>query len=79
MNIQSIEIITSEGNYPAPFTHRVLILCHEKNIPYKLTPINTYQKPDWFLAIAPLGLVSCHADRCYDPNVFYQYKHVRMP
>ncbi len=54
---QTIEIITSEGMYPAPFTHRVLIMCHEKNIPYKLTTVNTYQKPDWFLAIAPLGQV----------------------
>lgn len=54
---KSIEIITSEGQYPAPFTHRVLILCHEKKLSYKLTLINTYEKPDWFLAIAPLGQV----------------------
>jgi glutathione S-transferase len=43
--------------YPAPFTHRVLILCHEKGITYQLNRINTYQKPDWFLAISPLGQV----------------------
>ncbi len=52
-----IEIITGTTKYPAPFTHRVLILCHEKKIPYILTQINTEQKPDWFIAIAPLGLV----------------------
>lgn len=57
MTNETIEIITSEGKYPAPFTHRVLILCHEKNIPYKLTLVNTYEKPKWFLDLAPLGQV----------------------
>lgn len=57
MTINPIEIITSMGKYPAPFTHRVLIVCHEKNIPYTLTPINTYEKPTWFLDVAPLGQV----------------------
>lgn len=57
MTTKTIEIITGEGKYPAPFTHRVLILCHEKNISYKLTLINTYEKPDWFLTLAPLGQV----------------------
>lgn len=57
MSANTIEIITSEGDYPAPFTHRVLMVCHEKNIPYTLMPINTYEKPTWFLDIAPLGQV----------------------
>lgn len=54
---KTIEIITSNTKYPAPFTHRVLILCEEKNIPYFLTKIDTENKPAWFLEMAPLGLV----------------------
>lgn len=57
MTRKKIEIIISEGKYPAPFAHRVLILCHEKAIPYTLRLVNTYEKPDWFLNIAPLGQV----------------------
>ena len=54
---EPIEIITGLTKYPAPFTHRVLILCHEKNIPYVITNINTEKKPKWFLKIAPIGLI----------------------
>lgn len=55
--MQPIEIITGETLYPAPFTHRVLILCEEKNLPYFLTTVDTEQKPAWFLDISPLGLI----------------------
>ncbi len=55
--MKPIEIITGDTLYPAPFTHRVLILCEEKNLQYFITQINTEQKPEWFSAISPLGLI----------------------
>lgn len=53
----TIEIITADLKFPSPFTHRVQLLCDEKNISFKLTLIDIYKKPDWFLEIAPLGQV----------------------
>ncbi len=55
--MKPIEIITGNTSYPAPYTHRVLIICEEKNIPYSLTMIDTENKPAWFQTIAPLGLI----------------------
>lgn len=55
--MKPIEIITGNTHYPAPFTHRVLIVCEEKNIPYSVTMIDTENKPAWFQEISPLGLI----------------------
>jgi len=52
-----IEIITADTEFPSPYSHRVLMVLHEKNIPYQVTAINPYEKPQWFLDIAPLGQV----------------------
>lgn len=55
--INNIELITSDLKFPSPFSHRVQIVCHEKNIPLKLVAIDVIQKPDWFIKIAPLGQI----------------------
>lgn len=55
--MNNIEIITADIKFPSPYTHRVQMLCFEKNIAHRLTAIDMYQKPAWFLEIAPLGQV----------------------
>lgn len=54
---ESIELITADTKFHAPYTHRVILLCLEKGIPYHITPIHLQNKPQWFLDIAPLGEV----------------------
>jgi len=74
--MEPIEIITGITKYPAPFTHRVLILCHEKNIPYTITKIDTEEKPAWFLKIAPVGLIPvirANGHVIFDSNAILEY------
>ncbi len=40
-----------------PFVQRSLITLYEKGVPFDLTYIDLFNKPDWFLAISPLGKV----------------------
>ena len=38
----NIELITADTKFHAPYTHRIILLCEEKNIPYSLTEINLH-------------------------------------
>ena len=41
----------------SPYVQRAVIVLLEKALDYKFTCVNVYDKPDWFIKIAPLGLV----------------------
>lgn len=38
-----------------PYVQRVAVVLHEKGIPFERVDIDLGNKPDWFLAISPLG------------------------
>ncbi|GFN75173.1 glutathione s-transferase omega-1 [Plakobranchus ocellatus] len=38
-----------------PFAHRTRLVLHHKNIPHEVVNVNLKDKPDWFLALNPLG------------------------
>ena len=40
-----------------PYVQRAVITLHEKQIPHEREYVNLANKPDWFLAISPLGKV----------------------
>ncbi|GFN75175.1 glutathione s-transferase omega [Plakobranchus ocellatus] len=40
-----------------PYAHRTRLVLEHKKIPYEVVNIHLRSKPDWFLAINPLGLV----------------------
>lgn len=40
-----------------PFAHRTRLVLHHKKIPFEVVNINLKSKPEWFLAINPLGSV----------------------
>ncbi|KQX21315.1 glutathione S-transferase family protein [Variovorax sp. Root434] len=49
-----------------PFVQRVAIVLHEKGIAFERVNVDLHDKPDWFLAISPMGKVPLlkvlHAD-----------------
>ncbi len=57
MKKNPIEIISDDFKFHSPYSHRVILLCREKNISYKLTSINIYQPPQWFIDLSPYGTV----------------------
>ena len=38
-----------------PYVQRVAIVLHEKGLAFERRTIDLARKPDWFLAISPLG------------------------
>ena len=42
-----------------PFVQRSVITLLKKGVEFKITYVDLANKPDWFLAISPLGKVSC--------------------
>lgn len=52
-----LDIITANNTFPSPYTGRVQMLCHEKNLDYQLTFIDPYHKPKWFMEMTSLGQV----------------------
>lgn len=42
-----------------PFVQRSVITLLHKQVPFTLTHIDLYHKPEWFVTIAPLGKVPC--------------------
>ncbi len=56
--MNKIEIITINNiGFPSPYTHRIEILANEKKIEYSIINVDLYNKPRWFIDIAPLGQV----------------------
>ncbi len=51
---QPIELISFNL---CPFVQRSVITLNKKGIDYKITYIDLADKPDWFLALSPLGKV----------------------
>lgn len=51
------EIITANTEYPATYTHRIMMLCHEKSISYKVTEIDFNNRPEWLFELNPLGKI----------------------
>ncbi|WP_020407988.1 glutathione S-transferase family protein [Hahella ganghwensis] len=47
--------ITLISHHLCPYVQRAAILLEEKGIPYERVNIDLSNKPDWFLAISPLG------------------------
>lgn len=45
------------SHHLCPYVQRAVIVLAEKNIPHERTYIDLATKPDWFLAISPLGRV----------------------
>ncbi|WP_026971989.1 glutathione S-transferase family protein [Aliagarivorans marinus] len=54
MSLKPIELISFKL---CPFVQRSVITLREKGIDYDITYIDLRNKPDWFLAISPLGKV----------------------
>ncbi len=54
MSMPKIELVSFKL---CPFVQRSVIMLKQKDIPYEINYIDLSEKPDWFLAISPLGKV----------------------
>ena len=54
MNLPNFELVS---HHLCPYVQRSIITLTEKQIPHRRTYIDLADKPDWFLAISPLGRV----------------------
>jgi glutathione S-transferase len=54
MSVSSLKLVS----HPlCPYVQRAVITLHEKQIPHEREYVDLAQKPDWFLALSPLGKV----------------------
>ncbi|MBM4205625.1 MAG: glutathione S-transferase family protein [Gammaproteobacteria bacterium] len=51
------------GTPMSPFVRKVEVVLHEKGLPYDFEAVNIMAKPDWFLAISPIGRIPVLRDR----------------
>jgi glutathione S-transferase len=49
--------LTLISSPPCPFVQRAVIVLKEKHLPFDVMYVDLQHKPDWFLAISPLGKV----------------------
>lgn len=54
MSVSSLKLVS---HTLCPYVQRAIITLHEKQIPHERVYVDLAQKPDWFLAISPLGKV----------------------
>ncbi|PSB24938.1 glutathione S-transferase family protein [Stenomitos frigidus] len=54
MAVSSLKLVS---HTLCPYVQRAVITLHEKQIPYEREYVDLAQKPDWFLALSPLGKV----------------------
>jgi len=66
-----------------PFVQRVTALLEAKQIDYRVEYISLSDKPDWFLAISPLGqvpvLVTEQGDALFDSDAIVEYLEEAYP
>ncbi len=51
------------GTPLSPFVRKVEVFLREKGLPYDFEAVNIMAKPDWFMAISPLGRIPVLRDR----------------
>lgn len=51
------------GTPMSPFVRKVEVVLREKGLPYDFETVNIMAKPDWFLAISPMGRIPVLRDR----------------
>lgn len=59
-----------------PYVQRVAIVLHEKGIPFERVDIDLADKPDWFLAISPLGktpVLLIDGEAIFESSVICEY------
>ncbi len=59
-----------------PYVQRAAIVLREKGIPYERIDVDLANKPDWFLAMSPLGkvpLLKVREDVLFESNVIVEY------
>ena len=54
MSVSSLKLVS---HTLCPYVQRAIITLHEKQIPYEREYVDLEQKPDWFLALSPMGKV----------------------
>ena len=54
MSVSSLKLVS---HTLCPYVQRAIITLHEKQIPHERVYVDLAQKPDWFLALSPLGKV----------------------
>lgn len=54
MAIPSLKLVS---HTICPYVQRAVMTLHEKQIPHEREYVDLSSKPDWFLAISPLGKV----------------------
>lgn len=65
-----------------PYVQRAAISMFEKNVPFKRTDIDLANKPDWFLAISPLGktpVLSHNKTPVFEFNAILEYLEDTQP
>ena len=51
------------GTPMSPFVRKVEVVLREKGLPYDFETVNIMAKPDWFMAISPMGRIPVLRDR----------------
>lgn len=54
MSVSSLKLVS---HTLCPYVQRAVITLHEKEIPHEREYVDLAQKPDWFLALSPMGKV----------------------
>lgn len=74
-----IELFSYEA---CPYAQRTRMALIEKGIPFKLTEVDLYNKPDWFKALSPYGKVPLlkHNDNIvYESRIINEYLEDAFP
>lgn len=75
-------MLTLISHHLCPYVQRVAIALAEKRIPFERTYVDLAAKPDWFLAISPLGkvpLLRCDAGVLFESAVICEYLEDAYP
>jgi glutathione S-transferase len=74
-----VELFSYEA---CPYAQRTRMVLIEKSIPFKLTEVDLYNKPDWFKQISPYGKVPLlkHNDNLiYESRIINEYLEEAFP
>ena len=77
--MRDVELFSYEA---CPYAQRVRMALIEKGIPFVLTEVDLYNKPDWFKAISPTGKVPLlrHGDALiYESRIINEYIEDAFP
>ncbi|MBD9394437.1 glutathione S-transferase family protein [Acidovorax sp. ACV01] len=81
--VAAVPALTLVSHALCPYVQRVAIVLHEKGLPFERRTIDLARKPDWFVALSPLGktpVLQVRGQSLFESAVICEYlDEVAMP